>query len=968
MAFEYSSSGLALYEMTPSIISSGLVPNPPPSTPFVPPSRTDWDILFQPLFDELLNPSSSVDRPAPKVIAPITEVVAPEPAASTGPPSSTIVDQDAPSPSNSQTTPETQSPVIPNDVEEDNHDLDVAHMNNDSFFESLKQYGMKSSDSMDTLMMEKSKLDEDTQRKAVDPTHYRGMVGTLMYLTASRPDLTFVVCMCARYQAKPTEKHLHVVKRIFKYLRGTVNRGLWYPKDSSIALTAYADVDHVGCQDTRRSTSGCMQLLGDRLVRWSSKRQKSVVISSTEAEYIAMSGCCAQILWMRSQLTDYGLGFNKIPIPMDITRAQQIALDDALVAPTNRLMIGKNLDHSGEIKVITDVNVNKPHQPWRSFVAVINKCLSGKSTRYDSLRLSQAQILWGMHHKKNVDYAYLIVKKKQTGSDNTKTPPTNKGKRLKTEQGGLNCKKKQPAKTSKAKGADEGTSGKPGVPNVPTYEYDDEQISWKSSDEEDDNDDNDDDDDNDDVDNQDGDGQYDNGQEYDGQDYEGQDDDNEKINSDNDGDDFIHPKFSTHDQEEKQDDENKEEEWSDDEAYDDKNQDRVKALEDDFSEFKQTNQFAAAVSSIPEIIDTYLANKMNEAVKIAVQLQSDRLRDEAQAENADFINKLDDNIKKVIKEQVKAQVKEQVTKIFPRIEKTINEQLEDEILTCSSNEAKTSHVVAANLSELELKKILIDKMENTVTIKRRQDDQMKSMIPSLITTRRSKRKVLGKELNQLVHQRSRLPASSGKSKEGFTEDQPVDETTQHHDCNLARKEDSRDSFNELMDTPLDFSAFMMNRLKVDTLTPELLAGPTFELMKGSCKSLVELEYFLEEVYKATTGQLDWNNPEVQQYPHDLRKPLPLIPNSQGQRVIPFDHFINNDLAYLRGGTSSRIYATSVTKTKAEDYGHVKWIKDLVPNTMWSHKRESACDIYSRHKIIAVTKIQIVEWHNYKHLD
>ncbi|GKF33781.1 hypothetical protein Tco_0106981 [Tanacetum coccineum] len=105
-------------------------------------------------------------------------------------------------------------------------------------------------------MVEKSKLDEDTQGKAVDPTQYRGMVGTLMYLAASRPDLTFVVCMCARYQAKPTEKHLHDVKRIFKYLRGTVNRGLWYPKDSSIALTAYADADHAGCQDTRRSTSG----------------------------------------------------------------------------------------------------------------------------------------------------------------------------------------------------------------------------------------------------------------------------------------------------------------------------------------------------------------------------------------------------------------------------------------------------------------------------------------------------------------------------------------------------------------------------------------------------------------------------------------------------------------------------------------------------------------------------------------
>ncbi|GJV61057.1 retrovirus-related pol polyprotein from transposon TNT 1-94 [Tanacetum coccineum] len=135
--------------------------------------------------------------------------------------------------------------------------------------ESLKKYGMESSDPVDTPMVEKSKLDKDTQGKAVDATHYRGMIGTLMYLTTSRPDLTFVLCMYA---------------------------------------------DHVGCQDTRRSTYGCMQLLGDRLISWSSKRQNSTVISSTKAKYIAMSGCCAQILWMRSQLTDYGLGFNKIPI------------------------------------------------------------------------------------------------------------------------------------------------------------------------------------------------------------------------------------------------------------------------------------------------------------------------------------------------------------------------------------------------------------------------------------------------------------------------------------------------------------------------------------------------------------------------------------------------------------------------------------------------------------------------------
>ncbi|GJR99832.1 hypothetical protein Tco_0316341 [Tanacetum coccineum] len=140
------------------------------------------------------------------------------------------------------------------------------------------------------------------------------MVGSLMYLTASRPDLVFVVCMCARYQAKPTKKHFEAIKRVFRYLKGTINMGLWYPKDNAMSLTAYADADHAGCQDSRRSTSGSAQFLGDRLVSWSSKKQRSTTISTTEAEYIAMSGCCAQILWMRSQLKDYGFDFNKIPL------------------------------------------------------------------------------------------------------------------------------------------------------------------------------------------------------------------------------------------------------------------------------------------------------------------------------------------------------------------------------------------------------------------------------------------------------------------------------------------------------------------------------------------------------------------------------------------------------------------------------------------------------------------------------
>ncbi|GJT83009.1 hypothetical protein Tco_1057351 [Tanacetum coccineum] len=322
-------------------------------------------------------------------------------------------------------------------------------------------------------------------------------------------------------------------------------------------------------------------------------------------------------------------------------------------------------------------------------------------------------------------------------------------------------------------------------------------------------------------------------------------------------------------------------------------EDRVKALEDDFLEFKQTNLFAEAVSSI-----------------------SDRLRDEAQAENEHFINKLDENIKKIIKEQVKVQVKEQVSKILLRIKKSVNKQLEAEVLTRSFNKAKTSHAVAANLSELELKKILIDKMENnksidrsvqqktfykalvdayetdkdilktygdTVKFKRRQDNEDEDEEPSAGSNRGSKRRRAGKEPESSSAPKEKTSKSTGKSKEGsrshqaeeptytiedlekpahqefntgFTEDQPVDETTQFPDCNLALKEDPRESCNESMDTPLDFSTFVLNRLKVDSLTLELLAGPTFELMK-------------------------------------------------------------------------------VMKTKVADYGHIKWIEDLVPNTMWS---------------------------------
>ncbi|GJR61185.1 hypothetical protein Tco_1503347 [Tanacetum coccineum] len=187
---------------------------------------------------------------------------------------------------------------------------------------------------------------------------------------------------------------------------------------------------------------------------------------------------------------------------------------------------------------------------------------------------------------------------------------------------------------------------------------------------------------------------------------------------------------------------------------------RLKTLETDFFEFKQTNQFVKAVSSILGIVDAYLANKMNEAVKTTVQLQYNRLKDEAQAENEDFLNKLDDNIKKIIKNQVKEQVKAQVSKILPKIEKTVNKQLKAEIMTRSSTESKTSLAIATNLSELELKKILIEKMESN------KDDEDKDEEPSARSNRESKRRRARKEPESTSTPKKKTPKSTGKSTEG----------------------------------------------------------------------------------------------------------------------------------------------------------------------------------------------------------
>nr|GEX10958.1 reverse transcriptase domain-containing protein [Tanacetum cinerariifolium] len=351
-------------------------------------------------------------------------------------------------------------------------------------------------------------------------------------------------------------------------------------------------------------------------------------------------------------------------------------------------------------------------------------------------------------------------------------------------------------------------------------------------------------------------------------------------------------------------------------------EDRLKSLEANFSEYIQTNPFAEAVSNILGIVHQYMNQQMTESV---------------------------------------------------------NSQLEAKVLTRSSHSSRTSYAVTADLSEMELKKILIEKMEGnkfiqrldeqrklykalvdayeadktifdsygeTVILKRRRDDDDDDQEegPYAGLDRGSKRRKEGKKPESASAPLEIATRSAGRSTTGsksrhvlasestFAEepvlttsqmDEPsypkkpptldrdwnktlpaVQGSTQTWISELAKQADSRSSFNELLDTPLDFSNFIMNWLRVDTLTMD---------------------------------QLDWVNPEGQQYPHNLLQPLPLILDNRGRRVIPFAHFINNDIEYLRGGASSRKYTTSVTNTKAADYGNIKWIEDLVPRSVWIHE-------------------------------
>ncbi|GJR31812.1 retrovirus-related pol polyprotein from transposon TNT 1-94 [Tanacetum coccineum] len=246
--------------------------------------------------------------------------------------------------------------------------------------EILKKHNMDNCHSIGTPLATKPKLDVDLSGEPVDQSDYRSKIGSLMYLTSSRPDLVQAVCYCARYQARPTQKHLKEVKRIFKYLKGTINMGLWYPKDSGFELTAFSDADHAGCLDTRKSTSGGIQFLGDKLVRWMSKKQDCTAMSSAEAHYVALSASCAQVMWIRSQLKVYGFNYNKILLYYDSQSAIAISC--------------KAVHHSHTKHIHTQYHFIKEQKDWYE---MFDSSRTGGSDKRGSL-LALKCLVWFMKY------------------------------------------------------------------------------------------------------------------------------------------------------------------------------------------------------------------------------------------------------------------------------------------------------------------------------------------------------------------------------------------------------------------------------------------------------------------------------------------------------------------------------------------------------------------------------------------
>jgi hypothetical protein len=203
----------------------------------------------------------------------------------------------------------------------------------------VRKFKMEDSKAMMTPMSTTTALDANEEGEHMDQKEYRSRIDSLLYLTATRPDIQFSVCLCARFQASPSTSHRQAVKQIFRYLRHTPDFDLWYSASSSLALHGFSDADFAGCQLDRKSTSGTCQFSGSSLVSWSSRKQSSFARSTTEAEYVAAASCCSQLLWISYAMSDFGEEYTHVPLQCDSTSAISVAKNPLLHSKTKHIEV-----------------------------------------------------------------------------------------------------------------------------------------------------------------------------------------------------------------------------------------------------------------------------------------------------------------------------------------------------------------------------------------------------------------------------------------------------------------------------------------------------------------------------------------------------------------------------------------------------------------------------------------------------
>ncbi|GKB32831.1 integrase, catalytic region, zinc finger, CCHC-type containing protein [Tanacetum coccineum] len=860
------------------------------------------------------------------------------------------------------------------------------------------------------------------------------------------------------------------------FSKGTINMGIWYSKDISKSLIAYSDANHAGCQDTRRSTSGSAQFLGDKLVSWSSKKQKSTLI---DYEFTfnniplycdnksAIALCCNKVQHSRAKhidiqlldqkarnekyvsenakMSDRGRGrvmvIEKCNARIEFSKPQrettyQIILDalklstcypaflitaevpeicprlpnqDFIEPPPEEEMVSfiKELGYTvrddsllGTLKFVSKT------QDYQKKVASPSKKLS--LVLEEEPKKAPAKVDRGKGMDLLFDVALLEatqLKKalKKSKQETHKLHASGSGD-------GVGSQPKVPDESQdKTTGINEGTGTIPGVPDVPKYQFESENKSWGDSGDDDSNDD-DNDDDNDDVTN----------------------DDDDVVNSDADGDneasdsertDFDKDENLNLNQNDDEEEEYEEEyvhtldnyELSDDdeeyeELYKDVNV-RLKDAEheeegkgdaemtdvgrDDVSQEKsmskskmmhiqflnldnvppadnevismmnvkvrheepstQTPSFLTihvtstptptpalitetTTTSFPTLPDFSSLFGFDQRVSILEKELSQLKQVDYSAQlletmksqilamvDAQLSTRLKDSIKKDFQSYTtefkkKSQVSDYATLV---IQSTITKSLDNAVLAKSSSQPKSTYEAAGSLTEFELKKILLDKIDR--------EDKDKDEDPLARSDQGLKRRKTSKDDEPSKGSKSKESKSSSSkgSDLGNTDDQPNVEAASERDWFKKPERSLTPNFDWNARKYIDFRPpqTWINRIA------QHLVGPAFNLLKGTCRSRVELEYHFEERYKAVTDRLDWNNPEGYEYPFDLRKPLPLI-EDQGRQVVHVGYCINNDLEYLKGGSSSRKYTTSTTKTKAAKYDDIQGIEDMVPS-LWS---------------------------------